>query len=236
MDPVFMWESMLEIIGGAWLTFKLVSLSIAFGFFLAIACALMRMSRYPVISNTIRAYVFVIRGTPLIVQLFLIYYGLGQLVWLRESFLWEFFREPFWCAILALTVNTTAYGSEIIRGGIQAVPWGQIEAARAAGMSRFLLFRRIIFPIGIRQALPAYGNEIILMVKATSLASTITILEMTGIARSIIAVTFRPVEVFIVAGTFYLLFNFVATRIIQLVEYRLMGHLRPAPTVTAGRA
>ena len=236
MDPVFMWESMLEIIGGAWLTFKLVSLAITFGFFLAIGCALLRMSKFKVVSNTIGGYVFVIRGTPLIVQLFLIYYGLGQLVWLRESFLWEFFREPFWCAILALTVNTTAYGSEIIRGGIQAVPWGQIEAARAAGMSRLLLVRRIIFPIGIRQALPAYGDEIILMVKATSLASTITILEMTGIARSIIAVTFRPIEVFIVAGAFYLLFNFVATRIIQLVEYRLMGHLRPAPTVTAGRA
>jgi octopine/nopaline transport system permease protein len=236
MDPVFMWECMLEIIGGAWLTFKLVSISILIGFFLAIGCALLRMSKFRVVSNTIGGYVFVIRGTPLIVQLFLIYYGLGQLVWLRESFLWEFFREPFWCAILALTVNTTAYGSEIIRGGIQAVPWGQIEAARACGMSRFLLFRRVIFPIGIRQALPAYGNEIILMVKATSLASTITILEMTGIARSIIAVTFRPIEVFIVAGTFYLLFNFVATRIIQLVEYRLMGHLRPPPAMNGARA
>ena len=236
MDPVFMWESMLEIVVGAWLTFKLVSISILFGFFLAIGCALMRMSEFKVVSSPIQAYVFVIRGTPLIVQLFLIYYGLGQLVWLRESFLWEFFREPFWCAILALTVNTTAYGSEIIRGGIQAVPWGQIEAARACGMSRFLLFRRVIFPIGIRQALPAYGNEVILMVKATSLASTITMLEMTGIARSIIAVTFRPIEVFIVAGTFYLLFNFVATRIIQLVEYRLMGHLRPPPTMNEARA
>ena len=148
------------------------------------------------------------RGTPLLVQIFLIYYGLGQFEAIRDSFLWTFFREPFWCAILALTLNTGAYTSEIIRGGIQSVPFAQIEAARACGMGRLLLFRRIVLPLAIRQALPAYGNEIILMVKASSLASTITLMEVTGIARGIIAKTFAPVEIFIVAGAIYLVDQF----------------------------
>ncbi len=157
------------------------------------------------------------RGTPLLVQLFLIYYGLGQFAWIRESFLWPVLQKPFWCAIIALTVNTTAYGSEIIRGGLEAISWGEIEAAKSIGMSGFLQFRRIIFPIAIRQALPAYGNEVILMVKATSLASTITIMEMTGVANVIMAENYRPLEAFIVAGSIYLLINFIMTRIIQIV-------------------
>jgi octopine/nopaline transport system permease protein len=176
----------------------------------------------------------VFRGTPLLVQIFLIYYGLGQFEAIRDSFLWTFFREPFWCAILAYTLNTGAYSSEIIRGGIQAVPFAQIEAARACGMGRLLMFRRIVFPIAIRQALPAYGNEIMLMVKASSLASTITLMEVTGIARSIISKSFAPVEIFIVAGAIYLFINFVVSRAIRYLEYRLSGHLRqpPEPVLT----
>ena len=177
---------------------------------------------------------FVFRGTPLLVQIFLIYYGLGQFEAIRDSFLWTFFREPFWCAILALTLNTGAYTSEIIRGGIQSVPWGQVEAARACGMSRLLLFRRIVLPIALRQALPAYGNEVILMVKSSSLASTITLLEVTGIARGIIAKTFAPVEIFIVAGAIYLAINFLVTRAIRAAEWRLSPHLRDAPRAAAG--
>ena len=130
-------------------------------------------------------------------------------------------------------MNTGAYTGEIIRGGIQSVPFGQIEAARACGMGRFLMFRRIVFPIAIRQALPAYGNEVILMVKATSLASTITLLEVTGIARGIISTTFKPVEIFIVAGSIYLAINFVVTRAIRYAEYRMSPHLRAAPQAAA---
>jgi len=165
-----------------------------------------------------------------LVQIFLIYYGLGQF---RPSLqvlgLWTFFREPFWCAILALTLNTSAYGTEIIRGGLQSVPFGQIEAARACGMSRWLVYRRITLPIALRQALPSYSNEIILMIKGTSLASIVTLAEVTGIAQQIISQTYRAIEVFICAGAIYLAINFFVTRLIGWLEYRLSAHLRAPP-------
>jgi octopine/nopaline transport system permease protein len=227
MNFELMWESLPKILEGLPLTLELVTLSLLLGFGLAVGVALMRLAENPLVAAAAGAFVFVFRGTPLIVQLFLIYYGLGQIPLVRESFLWTFFREPFWCAILALTLNTGAYTSEIIRGGIQSVPFGQLEAARAAGMSRALAFRRIVFPLAMRQALPAYGNEIILMVKGTSIASTITLLEVTGIARGIMSKTFAPVEVFVIAGSIYLLLNFLVTQGVRLAEYRLAPDLRP---------
>src|SRR5262249_55505527 len=151
---------------------------------LAITLALMMRSRILPAAWLAHSYVFVFRGTPLLVQLFLIYYGLGQFrPFLQEIGVWWFFRSPYHCALLALTLNTAAYGAEIVRGGLQSVPAGQVEAARAFGMSGPTLFWRIIAPIALRQALPAYGNEIILMIKATSLASTITLMEITGLAH-----------------------------------------------------
>lgn len=227
MDITLMVESILPILSGARLTVELVVISLALGFSLAVMTAVIRRSRISWASRLMGIYVFAIRGTPLLVQIFLIYYGLGQFAWIRESVLWPVLRNPFWCAIIALTVNTTAYGSEIIRGGLESVPWGEVEAGRSIGMSGLLLFRRIVFPIAIRQALPAYGNEVILMVKATSLASTITIMEMTGVANVIMAENYRPLEAFIVAGSFYLLINFILTRIVQIIEWYLSGHLRP---------
>jgi octopine/nopaline transport system permease protein len=110
------------------------------------------------------------------------------------------------------------------------VPHGQVEAAKAAGMSGFLLFRRIVFPVAARQALPGYGNEIILMVKATSLASIITMMEVTGIAHKLISQTFRAIEIFICAGAIYLILNFLVTRAIMAIEWWLSPHLRDAPT------
>ena len=227
MDFDLMLESIPKILSGARLTVLLVALSLSMGFVLAIIAALLRRSRIPLLVVPIKAYVFVMRGTPLLVQIFLIYYGVGQFEIIRQSIFWVVLKSPFWCAIIALTLNTTAYGSEIIRGGLESVQFGEVEAGRAFGMSGYLLFRRIIFPIAIRQALPAYGNEVILMVKATSLASTITIMEMTGIANTIMAENYRPMEAFIVAGSFYLILNFIMTRLIQLFEWRLSGHLRP---------
>jgi len=227
MDYDLIFESIPKIFSGLRLTVLLVTLSLSMGFVFAILTALARRSKISVLVVPIKAYVFVMRGTPLLVQIFLIYYGIGQFEIIRESILWTVLKSPFWCAIIALTLNTTAYGSEIIRGGLESVQFGEIEAARAFGMSGLLLFRRIIFPIAIRQALPAYGNEVILMVKATSLASTITIMEMTGIANTIMAENYRPMEAFIVAGSFYLMLNFIMTRLIQLIEWRLSGHLRP---------
>jgi octopine/nopaline transport system permease protein len=190
----------------------------------------MRMSGVAALDWLARGYVFVFRGTPLLVQVFLIYYGLGQFrPALQELGVWWFFREPYWCALTALTLNTAAYASEIIRGGLQAVPHGQVEAARACGMSRATLFRRIVFPIAVRQALPGYGNEVVLMVKATSLASIITMMEVTGIAHKLISQTFRAVEIFICAGAIYLILNFLVTRAIMALEWWLSPHLRGAP-------
>ena len=228
MDSDFLVQTMKLLIAGVPLTLKLAFYSIAAGAAFAVLLALMRLSRNRVLDYAARSYVFVFRGTPLLVQIFLIYYGLGQFPEVRQSALWPFLREPYWCALLALTLNTAAYSSEIIRGGILSVPFGQIEAARACGMSRSLIFRRIVVPQGLIVALPAYGNEIILMTRATALASVITLMEVTGIASKIIAETFRPVEVFVCAGAIYLLLNFAISRAIGLLERRLSPQLRNA--------
>lgn len=200
-------------------TLILAFLSVALGFFLAVPVALMRLSDNWVMSSVAYGYVNIFHSTPLLVQLFLIYYGSGQFrTVLSEVGLWSMFREAWFCAILALTLNTAAYSSEIIRGGLQSVAIGQIEAACAVGMSRIQRYRRIIFPQAIRQALPAYGNEIMLMVKSTSLASTITIIEVTGMAKELISQTYRPVEIFIVAGLIYLAINFLVSRAVIAFE------------------
>jgi octopine/nopaline transport system permease protein len=157
----------------------------------------------------------------LLLQLFFIYYGLAQFTFIRESFLWFFLEDPLFCGILTLTLSTAAYSAEIIRGGMQSVAPGIIEAASSMGMSKMQRLRKIILPITIRQALPAYGNELILMVKATSLISIVTLMEITGIARTIISKTYAPVEIFIVAGSIYLLINFLITRLIKFSENKL---------------
>jgi octopine/nopaline transport system permease protein len=185
VDFDFLRQTVLLLLSGVPLSLNLALFSILAGAVLAVLLALMRLSGNPALDLPAQAYVFVFRGTPLLVQIFLIYYGLGQFPAMRQSFLWPFLREPYWCALLALTLNTAAYSSEIIRGGILSVPFGQVEAARACGMSRWLMFRRIIVPQGLRVALPAYGNEIILMTRSTALASVITLMEVTGIASKI---------------------------------------------------
>lgn len=228
MNFELMIETFPKLLSGLNLTIQLVTISLLLGFCLAIGLALLRLSNNTFLSFFAKTYIFYFRGTPLLVQIFLIYYGIAQFEIIRETFVWSFFKEAYWCGILALTLNTCAYSSEIIRGGIQSVPFGQIESAKSVGMSRFLLYRRIILPIAFRQALPAYGNEIILMVKATSLVSTITLMEITGIARLIIAKTFSPVEIFIVAGLIYLTINFIVTRLVNFCEIKLTPYLRHA--------
>ena len=228
MNFELMIETFPKLLSGLNLTIQLVTISLFLGFCLAIGLALLRLSNNTFLSFFAKTYVFYFRGTPLLVQIFLIYYGIAQFEIIRESFVWSFFKEAYWCGILALTLNTCAYSSEIIRGGILSVPFGQIESAKSVGMSRFLLYRRIILPIAFRQALPAYGNEMILMVKATSLVSTITLMEVTGIARLIIAKTFSPVEIFIMAGLIYLTINFIVTRLVNFCEIKLTPYLRHA--------
>ncbi|MFA6155164.1 ABC transporter permease [Mesorhizobium sp.] len=234
MDWTFMAETFLSLISAIPLTLQLAATSIVLGAILALGLALARLSGSLVLDWFARFYVFVFRGTPLLVQIFLIYYGLGQFPAVRHSLLWPLLREPYWCAVLALTLNTAAYAGEIIRGGLLSVSHGQVEAARACGMPRLMLFRRIVMPLAIRQALPAYGNEMISMVKATSLASITTLMEVTGVAAKIISETYRAIEVFLVAGAIYLAINFMLTRLVQRLEYWLSAHLREPPSIRAG--
>ena len=233
MDIAFLTETFVSLAGALPLTLELAATAILLGAGLAMALALARLSGIVVLDWFARLYVFLFRGTPLLVQIFLIYYGLSQFPAVRHSFLWPVLREPYWCAVLALMLNTAAYASEIIRGGLLSVPHGQVEAARACGMPRMMIFRRVTLPLAIRQALPGYGNEMIAMVKATSLASIITLMEITGVAAKIISESYRVIEVFVVAGALYLAINFVLTRLIAMLERRLNpAERRPLPIAT----
>jgi putative lysine/arginine/ornithine/histidine/octopine transport system permease protein len=189
---------------GAILTLELVAIAVIAGLLLAIPLGIARSSR--------RWYV------PLLVQLFLVYYGLAQFDAVRESFMWPYLRDPFWCATATMTLHTAAYIAEILRGAIQAIPPGEIEAARALGMSKPKTLFYIILPRASRIGLPAYSNEVILMLKASALASTVTLLELTGMARTIIARTYLPVEIFFAAGLFYLLMAYILVRGFKLLE------------------
>ena len=207
-------------------TLLLLLASLPIGFILSLIFALGRVSKNKFLSKTIEYYIFIIRGTPLLVQIYLIYFGLGSIKVIRDSFLWIILKEPFWCGVLALTINTVAYGSEIFRGGIQAVSQGQIESGKSLGFTRIGLLRKIIFPIALRRVLPTYGNELILMVKATSLISLTTYMEMTGVARRLMAITWAPVEAFLAAGILYLFLNFLMVQFIKYLEWKYNPHLR----------
>ena len=207
-------------------TILLLLVSLPIGFILSILFAFGRLSKFLFISKLISAYIFVIRGTPLLVQIYFVYFGLGNIKAVRESIFWILLKEPFWCGVLALVINTVAYGSEIFRGGIQSVDRGQIESGKALGFNRLKILRAITLPIALRQVLPTYGNELILMVKATSLISLTTYMEMTGVARKIMATTFAPIEAFVAAGIFYLFLNFLVVQFIKYMEWKYNPHLR----------
>ena len=220
------YKNFFLVLSGLDNTILLLLISLPLGFVLALLFALGRVSKITLLSRTIASYIFVIRGTPLLVQIYLIYFGLGSVKFIRESFLWYALKEPFWCGVIALTINTVAYGAEIFRGGIQSIEKSQVESALSLGFGKFLLLRKIILPIAIRKVLPSYGNELILMVKATSLVSLTTYMEMTGIARKIMAKTFAPVEAFIAAGILYLFLNFLMVQFVKYLEWKYNPHLR----------
>ena len=216
-----MYESFFKIVEGIPLTLQVVSISTILGIFLAVVVALMRISGNRLMSLPAYYFVYLIRGTPLLLQLYFVYYGLSQFEAIRESILWPILKEPYWCGIITLTISTGAYSSEIIRGGILSVSKNYIEASGALGLSQIKTFMLITLPITVRQALPAYGNELILMVKASSLISIVTLMEITGIARTIISKTYAPVEIFLVAGSIYLVINFIIVMFVNLAERRL---------------
>lgn len=194
-------------------------MAIILSLIIGVVLALMRVSSNKLLNNFAFAYSTVFRGTPLLVQLFIIYYGIGTIPFIRHSpTLWWLFSDGTRCAILAIGLNSGAYISEVMRGGLQSVSIGQIEAAKAIGMSPFKRFVRIIFPLAIRQALPAYSNEIVLAIKGTSLASTIAVMELTGYAKKLMNQNYAIVETFIIAGLLYLLINFSLLAILHLFE------------------
>jgi len=221
------WQSLPRLLEGALLTLEITALSVAIGLVLAVPLALLRVSRNPLLWTPAYAYILYFRGTPLLVQLFLIYYGSGQFRPELDALgLWVFFRQAYFCAALTLTLNTAGYTAEILRGAIEAVPHGEIEAARASGMSGWLLYRRIVLPKAFRMALPAYSNEVVFLFQATSLVSIISLMDLTGVARVIAARSFAIYELYIAAGAIYLVVTYGILFIFKKVEFRLSGHLR----------
>ncbi len=218
MDFELMINSFPKLMNATLVTLKLLSLSLFFGLLIGLLFAVMRMSKNLILNRFAYGYSYLFRGTPLLVQIFIIYFGFGQIEFIRESFLWVILKEPYWCAIIAFALNTGAYTSEILRSAFQTIKKGYIEAGKSLGISSKIIFYKIQIPIAIRQSLPAYGNEIILMLKGTSLASTVTLMDLTGVAKYIISTTFKPIEVFIVAGSIYLFMTFLIHNFIKFLE------------------
>ena len=218
MDFDLMITSFPKLLGATVVTLKLLSASLFFGLFLGLFFAILRLNKNIFINKFAYGYSYVFRGTPLLVQIFIIYFGLGQIEYLRSTFAWVILKEPYWCAIIAFALNTGAYTSEILRSAFQTIKPGIIEAGKSLGISNKVIFFKVQIPIAIRQSLPAYGNEIILMMKGTSLASTVTIMDLTGVAKYIISTTFKPIEVFIVAGGIYLFMTFIIHNVIKFLE------------------
>ncbi|MDH3693822.1 MAG: ABC transporter permease [Gammaproteobacteria bacterium] len=212
---------------GLWVTIQLVVMALIAGLVLAVPLAFMAASRNPLINFLPKAYIYFFRGTPLLVQLFMLYHGAGQFESLRESFLWPVFREAYWCALIAFALNTAAYTAEIIRGAIVQTPFGEIEAAKAAGMSNAMISRRIVLPSVFRRVLPAYGNEVIFMLHGSAVAGVITIIDLFGAAKIVNSRFFVPFESFIAAGIFYLIMTFSLVWLFKQLEYKYHAHLRP---------
>jgi len=233
MDFAFLLNTMGKLLTALPTTLGLFFLSMLFGGLLSLVIVAMRVSPIPALRWFARAYVLVFRGSPLLIQLFLIYYGLGQFDAVRESLFWIVLREPYACAVLALALCTAGYTAEIVRGGMLAVPHGQIEAGLATGMSRWMLLRRVIAPIALRHCLPAYSTELVLLVKSTALASLVTVWDVTGVAQQIIQRTYRTMEVFVCAAAIYLLLNFLLVRAAAMLERHLSPHLRKRPQTTS---
>jgi arginine/ornithine transport system permease protein len=227
LDFSVIWDNLPLYFSGMLVTLKILLISLAFGLLLAIPLGLMRVSKQRWINFPAWLYTYVIRGTPMLVQLFLIYYGLAQFESVRNSMLWPYLSNATFCACLAFAINTSAYSAEILAGSLKTIPPGEIEAAKAMGMSRAKLYRRILLPSALRRALPQYSNEVIMMLHTTSLASIVTLIDITGAARTISSQFYLPFEAYITAGAFYLCLTFILVRLFKLAERRWLAYLAP---------
>ena len=225
--PDIVVDSLPRLMSGTWVTVQITALAVVIGLCLAVPVALMRVARNRLLSIPSYAFCFYFRGTPLLVQIFLVYYGSGQFVHFLETIgLWPFFKQAYFCAVLTLTLNTAAYTAEILRGAIEAVPWGEIEAARACGMNTRVMFRRIILPKAFRLAWPAYTNEVVFLLQATSLVSIITVMDLTGVTRVIAARSFAFYEMFIAAALIYLVMVYGVLFVFRRIERRISAHIQ----------
>jgi len=223
------WDIIVEnaplFIQGAKLTLTLALASLAASFLLAVPLAFLRNSRLPAVRYTVTAYTLLFRGTPLLVQLFLVYFGIAQFGSIRSSFAWPWLSSPLVCVLIAFVLNTTAYSTEIFAGALRNIPIGEIEAARAYGFSRWKQATRLLIPAMLTRSLPLYGNETIMMLHATSLASTVTLLETTGVARRITLDNYIQFEPYVTAAGIYLLITFAIVSAFQIVQHRFAGYL-----------
>ena len=226
MDFATVIENLPLYLQGLWLTIEYLILSLVIGFMLALPVALAAASSIKLFSVPAKTFIYVWRGTPLLIQIFMIYHGMAQFDFIRDSFLWIIFKQAYWCALIAFVLNTAAYTAEIIRGAIVQTPRGEIEAAKAMGMSDFTLYKRIILPSAFRRALPAYGNEAIFMLHSTSLAGVITLIDLFGAARIVNSRHFIPFESFIAAGAFYFVLTFMMVWLFRKLENHWLAHLK----------
>lgn len=227
------WDLVVASLPAYWrglqISLLLMLLSVSASILLSVPLAIARISSNPFLSKPVFLYTYVIRGTPLLVQLYMIYFGLAQFEWLRESAAWMLFRNAWFCAWLAFALNSTAYTTEILAGALRQTPSGELEAARSLGLSNLAIYRRILLPGALRRALPQYGNELVMVMHATSIASAVTIVELTRTARDVYYNNLAPVEAFGLVAIFYFAITFALVGLVKRLERRFLQHLRPKP-------
>ena len=217
-----MQEYLVTLLGGLLTTLELTLFSLLLGFVLAALMTWVLELRLPVATQLVQLWVLLFTGTPLLIQIFLIYYGPGQFEWLKASPLWPLLKQPWFCAVLALGLNTAAYSTRLFKGALDAIPAGEVEACRALGFSSGqTLWMKVRH--AARHLVPAYSNEVILVLKGSSLASTITIMDIMGLAQGLNAQTYDTLAVFGVAGALYLTMNGLLTIGFRWCEKRALA-------------
>lgn len=226
MDVQIIIDNLPLYFSGLWITVQLLCLALLAGLLLAVPLGMLRASRHRALWVMPWLFIWFFRGTPLLVQIYMLYHGLAQFDAIRQSeWLWPILKEAYWCAVIGFSLNTAAYTAEIIRGAIAQTPYGEIEAARACGMSPWRVQRHIVLPGACRRALPAYGNEVIFMLHGTAVAGVITIVDLFGAAKIVSSRHFVPFESFLAAGVFYLLLTFVIVFAFKHWEQGWHAHL-----------
>ncbi|MFN8769699.1 MAG: ABC transporter permease [Neisseriaceae bacterium] len=218
MDISFITQHISSFLSGTLITIELMLFALALGLILAVIFTICSYIKLKIVKFLIYIYTFVIRGTPLLVQIFIIYYGSSQFDFIRDSFMWNILKSPFGCAVIALAINSSGYCTTLFRGLINSIPKGEFEACKVLGMSKLQMISKIIAGRLLRIALPAYSNEVIIILKSTSLASTITIMDLMGVTHELISETYKTLPYLLVAGICYLLINMVIIKIFRILE------------------